>query len=1041
MRKTAVGMANSRARAGCGYGLVLAALLTLCVEFALAETARPVPSVDAPRASLPLEFPWRAWRLFSSNDHLPNNLAYAIAQDETGEVYAGLGDGLARYDGASWERVALPGVRGVHAVGALLLGADQSLWAGTDGVGVFRVRGGKVEPVPGLSGEAGVVYALAVDGERGVWAATDGGLARCMADGCRMFEPLRGKRVREVLNGTSPAGMCLWVGTGGAGLLRIDFNARGEPVLSDFLLDRSDGLPNSFVKPLVQWGGKDGRDLWIGTGRGLARFDGERLVRYTPAVGFPGAVQAILPGRGRDSGLLFVGLRPGGLALIREDGSWGLAGQAEGLPDSAVQHLAYTDKGSSTPLLWVGTVAGGIARADPGRWQLLDERRDVSSRGMVGLGSLRFPDGMETLWLGSSRATLRLTQTGWKAIEGIPQGAVVVDMAATADGSLWVAAQTGLWQLNGTVRREYTADNSQLPAVYAGLLAVQSSSSGNDTLWVGTGHGLARWSASEGLAKVDNHPLLHGGPAIRALAFARLGQDAPGTWVGLDEGVLHWDGGRWQQAAGDCLKGAHVTTIVAHEGASGGEIWIGSDGPVVRQRAGSCERLENVFADGFVEQIGFDKNGRAYLFGTGGAARLDGPGDAPLQSLQVTRYGREDGLVDRNFLVGRGVASDERGRVWVASTAALQVFDPESESAIGNTSNLVWESVAEGSPARELSVGEDLPADTSSLVFSARLLAFEREEHIRYRVQLVGLQAEPQAWTAENRFEFSRLAPGAYEARVWGRDANGVVSGPLLFPFDVLAPWWQRPWALALGALAFVAIGFLYGRWRSRALRMRAEELAQDVAIRTAELADANLLLEEMSRTDALTGLHNRRHALGVLPGLAKAQRERRRSGSRQELLLVLIDVDRFKVINDTHGHAVGDVVLQTVAARLRHCVRGTDMLVRWGGEEFLLALSDCESAAVEARLRNVLTTVSDEPVEIPGTPLKISISAGAATYLAQGEGDERPAMLAIEAAIAQADRALYEAKKRGRDRAVLVVDGAETAVGSVHWSEFERES
>ncbi|MCC6441533.1 MAG: hypothetical protein IT476_13040, partial [Rhodanobacteraceae bacterium] len=149
MRKTAVGMANSRARAGCGYGLVLAALLTLCVEFALAETARPVPSVDAPRASLPLEFPWRAWRLFSSNDHLPNNLAYAIAQDETGEVYAGLGDGLARYDGASWERVALPGVRGVHAVGALLLGADQSLWAGTDGVGVFRVRGGKVEPVPG----------------------------------------------------------------------------------------------------------------------------------------------------------------------------------------------------------------------------------------------------------------------------------------------------------------------------------------------------------------------------------------------------------------------------------------------------------------------------------------------------------------------------------------------------------------------------------------------------------------------------------------------------------------------------------------------------------------------------------------------------------------------------------------------------------------------------------------------------------------------------------------------------------------------------
>ena len=188
MRKSAVGMAKSGARAGCGYGSVLAALLTLSVEFALAGTARPVPSVDAPRASLPLEFPWRAWRLFSSNDHLPNNLAYAIAQDETGEVYAGLGDGLARYDGASWERVALPGVRGVHAVGALLLGADHSLWVGTDGVGVFRVRGGNAEPVPGLSAEAGVVYALAAEGGAALKVPVAHGEGRYFADGKTLEE-------------------------------------------------------------------------------------------------------------------------------------------------------------------------------------------------------------------------------------------------------------------------------------------------------------------------------------------------------------------------------------------------------------------------------------------------------------------------------------------------------------------------------------------------------------------------------------------------------------------------------------------------------------------------------------------------------------------------------------------------------------------------------------------------------------------------------------------------------------------------------------
>lgn len=1002
---------------------------------------RPVPVVEAPRASLPLESPWRAWRLFSGNDGLPNNLVYAIAQDELGQVHVGLGDGLARYDGSVWKRVPLAGTTGVHAVGALFLTEDHSLWIGTDGAGVFRVGPVEAEPVSGLSGEGLVVYALAADGDSGVWAATDAGLARCIAGGCRLFEPLRGKRVREVMHGEGPNGPCLWVGMGGEGLLRLDFNSRGEPVLADFHLGRDDGLPNNYVKPLVQWGGADGRDLWIGTGRGLARFDGKRLIRYSPAVGFPGAVQAILPGRGVDRDKLFVGLRPGGLAFIRDDGSWGLVDQAQGLPDSSVQSLAYTERGSSTPLLWVGTVAGGIARADPGRWQLLDERRDVPTRGMVGLGSVRFPDGMQTLWMGSSRGTLRLTPSGWKPIEGIPGNLAVVDIAADRAGSLWVAGQTGLWQLNGSDRRVFTADNSQLPAVYASLLELETTASGEEMLWIGTGHGLARWTRAHGLAKVLDHPMLQGGPSIRGLAFARLGQEPASVWVGLDFGLLRRQGEAWEAVAVDCLRGASITTISAHDTPSGGEIWVATDGPLLRLRAGGCERMDKVFADGFVEQIAFDQQGRSYLFGTGGAVRLEGPDDAPLPSLRVTRYGREDGMLDRNFLVGRGVATDGRGRIWVASTSALQVFDPDSESSPGAASNLVWESTSQGPQLQPISPGAEVAADSTPLVFAARLLAFEREEHIRYRVQLIGLHREPQAWTGTHRFEFSRLAAGSYEARIWARDANGVVSGPLQFPFVVLAPWWLRTESLVLGALALVACGLLFGWWRNRALRLRAATLARDVAMRTSELADANRMLEEMSRTDALTGLHNRRHALGVLPGMALVQGERRRSGSRHQLLLVLIDVDHFKRINDSHGHAVGDRVLQVVAARLRQCVRGTDMLVRWGGEEFLLALADCAQALVEARLRSVLATVGDEAVSIENGSLKISISAGAAVYMPPCEGDARTPGLAIEAAIAQADRALYEAKNRGRDRAVLVVDGAEIVAGKPHWPEFERQA
>ena len=994
---------------------------------------------DAPPASLPLEFPWRAWRLFSSNDLLPQNTVYAVAQDAGGYVYAGLEDGLARYDGATWERIELPGTTGVHAIGALHLASDGALWAGSDRAGVFRIRDGHVQAIPGLSGDASIVWAIADDRDGKVWASTEGGLARCGSDGCQLLPALRGTPIRTVLRGEGPQGPCLWIGTNGSGLRRYDLRADGEPIASSFKLLRQDGLPNNYVSNLVQWGGAQGRDLWIGTGRGLVRYDGHRLVRYTLKSGFTGSVMSLVLGRGADRGLLLAGLRPGGLALLREDGSWGLVSQAQGLPDSSVQSLSYTDRGSSTPLLWVGTVAGGVVRADPGRWQLLDERRDVPTRGMAGLGVIRFPDGMEALWMGSARGALRLTDTGWQPIPQLPPETVVADLAATRDGSLWVAGQSSLWRLHGSERTEFTVDNSLLPAVYANLLTVEPGAAGNDTLWIGTGHGLARWTQAEGLRRVQDHLLLQDKSAIHAMVLASLGHSVPGIWVAADGGLVWRKADRWQQMAADCLHGASITTLAARTGPAGGEIWIGTDGPLLRLRVNGCERMENVFPGGYAEQIAFDTSGRAYVFGTDGALRLDSTRDAPLASLPVTHFGREDGLLARDFLSGRGVATDTHGRVWVASTAALQVFDPASEAKSGTAGRLVWDVEHAGSDERPIHAGDELRPGTSPLVFAARLLSYEREEHIQYRVQLVGLQPTPMAWASDNRFEFSRLAAGSYELQIWARDANGAVSGPLRLPFRMLAPWWLRPWALALDALALIALGLLLGWWRTRALRRRAHALASEVASRTHELADANRLLEEMSRTDTLTGLHNRRHAVSALPDLARKQSERRHGGAITQLLLVLIDVDHFKRINDTYGHGGGDIVLQTVATRLRHGVRDSDMLVRWGGEEFLLALNDCDPNLAAARLRKVLAAVSDEPIAVDSAIVKISVSAGAAAYVPPGDADSQKAAVALETAIAHADAALYEAKNRGRDRAVLVVDAAEAVLGNAHWPEFER--
>ena len=109
-------------------------------------------------------------------------------------------------------------------------------------------------------------------------------------------------------------------------------------------------------------------------------------------------------------------------------------------------------------------------------------------------------------------------------------------------------------------------------------------------------------------------------------------------------------------------------------------------------------------------------------------------------------------------------------------------------------------------------------------------------------------------------------------------------------------------------------------------------------ALRTKQLQDElrlrNTELDVMSRTDSLTGLHNRRHLEERLEELASLLR---RHGG--ELAVLLVDVDRFKRINDEHGHATGDAVLRTLAHRLRDGIRAEDVPGRWGGEEFLVLL------------------------------------------------------------------------------------------------------
>lgn len=162
---------------------------------------------------------------------------------------------------------------------------------------------------------------------------------------------------------------------------------------------------------------------------------------------------------------------------------------------------------------------------------------------------------------------------------------------------------------------------------------------------------------------------------------------------------------------------------------------------------------------------------------------------------------------------------------------------------------------------------------------------------------------------------------------------------------------------------------------------------------------------ESVLKHDELTGLPLRN-------GLAYAFQIRRNDAARNglELHVAMVDVDHFKAVNDTKGHQVGDLALQHLARLMTGCLRENDIVVRYGGEEFLFLLL---GPGAERVVRRLLVEVRNNPMPLPGDqpPLKMTVTAG----LTQVQPHDT-----LDAAVARADRALLDGKASGRDRYVI---------------------
>jgi diguanylate cyclase (GGDEF)-like protein len=291
----------------------------------------------------------------------------------------------------------------------------------------------------------------------------------------------------------------------------------------------------------------------------------------------------------------------------------------------------------------------------------------------------------------------------------------------------------------------------------------------------------------------------------------------------------------------------------------------------------------------------------------------------------------------------------------------------------------------------------------------------------RYRYRLVGETEEWSKWSSDPHIPLSNVAPGEYRLEVEAEDRYGRRSSPVSIKVEAGAHLWES-WPARIAAL-LLAMGTLFGLYRRRVRAIEQERLALAAAVKAgrADLEIANHRLQELSLTDVLTGLRNRRYFSEVVEDelrlLRRRYDERCSSGDpNRDAVFFLLDLDRFKTVNDLFGHAGGDAVLVETARRLEALLRRTDRLIRWGGEEFLVVSLDCQRNEAGEMATRILSAISQEPYPVgPSGGICVTTSIGWAPYPFSANGVESHP----EDVVRLADRGLYRSKRAGRNCAV----------------------
>jgi diguanylate cyclase (GGDEF)-like protein len=907
-------------------------------------------------------------RNYTNADGLVQEQVISIFQDKKGFIWFGTKNGLCRYNGQSF-------------------------------IEYFKSTG--------LSGN--YIYSIFQDSDGVIWFGTENGLTSIFKSEMKnkwldeKVNCIRETPKGEFLIGTD-SGLYIFKKKSVNELIFIE-KVLSEPVISiysskngDFYVTQINRILRYKEKfsPQVIFEGKfEVREMFIkedkiilATDRGVWIKEGEKITHLTTKQGLfsDDVTSVLLDSRGK----LWIGTTSG-LNHVYKDKVIGLT-EENGLIYSMINCL-YEDRENN---IWIGTELGVSKLLGEQFLTYLLTKIPSKKNTVWGI----FRDSQDILWIGTDEGVYIFRDGKFKLFNSNLKNSIIRWILEDFDGKIWFLTQgDGIWIFDRRAFQHLTIKDGLISDMYTTGIVDR-----NGMIWLGSMNGFSIWDGE----KFKNYSKIGGYQNIPIWCFL---EDKEGKiWIGHDRGLSFYKEGKIIQFyLGEELKDETVLSLYQD---TKGNIWIGTASTGVYR----YNKSKNSFVH-FTEKQGLssntiwgiveDKNGFLWFATSRGLDKFDGK--------HFKNYNSKSYLMGDELQIN-AIFKDKDGSIWFGIFPGLLQYLPDEDfyNPVPPVININKIQIG-----NRFYSGKNLKFSykDNDLTFHYLALSFKDEASIKYSTFLEGFDQNWSPLVPYTFIRYTHLSPGKYKFKVKAINNEGIWSEEAVLSFVIKTPFWRTPWFIAGEVLSVIFILILIYRLRLGYLEKQRIKLKRLVDEKTAELNEKIIQIEKLKKkaelmaiTDELTGLYNRRFFIEVI------NKEIKRAERYQEKLgLLLIDLDHFKNVNDKFGHQAGDKVLKELAQILKNSVRKTDIIARYGGEEFVIILINPEKSFARDVAERIRERVENHSFKINSKSVRMTISIGISFYPAEKKPD-----VDYNELIKLADHALYEAKRRGRNKVII---------------------